>query len=63
MNCNKSNTKNNKNDCINFYVVFIYFLLIASFIFSIISLSLNLISLVKNKEDEDEIIINNVIIE
>ena len=63
MNCNKSNTKNNKNDCINFYVVFIYFLLISSFIFSIISLSLNLISLVKNKEDEDEIIINNVIIE
>jgi len=62
MNCYKSNTTN-KNDCINFYVVIIYLLLLMSFIFSIISLSLNLVSLVKNKDEEDEIVINNVIIE
>jgi len=62
MSCYKSITTN-KNDCLNFYVVIIYFLLLMSFIFSIISLSLNLVSLVKNKDEEDEIVINNVIIE
>ena len=62
MSCYKSITTN-KNDCLNFYVVIIYFLLLMSFIFSIISLSLNLVSLVKNKNEEDEIVINNVIIE
>jgi len=62
MNCYKSNTKNN-DECINFYVVLIYFLLITSFIFSIISLFLNIVSIMKNKDEEDEIVINNVIIE
>jgi len=62
MSCYKS-IITNKNDCLNFYVVIIYFLLLMSFIFSIISLSLNLVSLVKNKDEEDEIVINNVIIE
>jgi hypothetical protein len=60
MNCFKIQTNNN---CINFYIVLLYFLLIMSFLFSILSLSLNIYSLYLHDIEEDEIVIDNIILE
>lgn len=63
MNCVQSKSSGVKNNCINFYVVLIYFFIVMSFIFSFISLFINLYIIFSSSKEEDEIIIENIVIE
>lgn len=57
-------TKNSeKSPCFNFSVVVIYFLLVLSLLLSVFSLCMSIYAVSKEKSNDDETMINNIVIE